>query len=218
MNNSKVLLLVFTLLLPGIAGAQSSVSTKGLTDEQKAQLALQAAQMNAQNEQEQSTILPSTLDPKELNEWVDLGKNIGLAVAATAKELGVASDTFLESTTGKITVVLIVWKVMGEDIIGVFGGTAAWFTITSIILWSFKFFHMSQRSEGVRVELWILVAHPSGLVLEPVFPPAENYDGKTVLLIGHAATRYGLEHHINGVSLTDLVSQESQFSAKYILS
>ena len=47
---------------------------------------------------------------------------------------------------------------------------------------------------------------------------SENYDGKTVLLIGHAATRYGLEHHINGVSLTELVSQESQFSAKYILS
>ena len=46
---------------------------------------------------------------------------------------------------------------------------------------------------------------------------SENYDGKTVLLIGHAATLYGLEHHINGVPLTELVSQESQFSAKYIL-
>ena len=74
-----------------------------------------------------------------------MGKNIGLAVAATAKELGVASDTFLQSTTGKITVVLIVWKVMGEDILGVLGGTAAWFVIAGIILWSFHFFHMTKR-------------------------------------------------------------------------
>ncbi len=34
----------------------------------------------------------------------------------------------------------------------------------------------------------------------------ENYDGKRVMIIGHRATQYGLDHWINGVSYEQLVS------------
>lgn len=34
----------------------------------------------------------------------------------------------------------------------------------------------------------------------------KNYDGKKVMVIGHAATRYGLEHWIKGISLEELVT------------
>ena len=34
----------------------------------------------------------------------------------------------------------------------------------------------------------------------------KNYDGKKVMIIGHRATQYGLEHLINGVYLEQLVS------------
>lgn len=33
----------------------------------------------------------------------------------------------------------------------------------------------------------------------------KNYDGKTVLIIGHRATQYGLEEHIKGLKLADIV-------------
>jgi len=33
----------------------------------------------------------------------------------------------------------------------------------------------------------------------------QNYDGKTVLIIGHRATQYGLEEHIKGLELTEIV-------------
>lgn len=33
----------------------------------------------------------------------------------------------------------------------------------------------------------------------------QNYDGKTVLIIGHRATQYGLEEHIKGLKLADIV-------------
>ncbi len=33
-----------------------------------------------------------------------------------------------------------------------------------------------------------------------------NYDGKRVMIIGHRATQYGLEHWLNGKSLKDLIS------------
>jgi len=135
----------FVLLFCATANAQR-VNTDGLTEEQKAELALQAAKMKTQNNTPApGGILSEELSPEKLNEWVDLGKNIGMAVAATAKELGVAADEFLQSTTGKITVVLIVWKVMGEDIIGVVGGSIAWLVLANIVLWSFRYFHMTKR-------------------------------------------------------------------------
>lgn len=130
------------VLFSGIANAQ--VDTHGLTDEQKAQLALQAAQMKKQNDNP-ATSLPDNLSPEKLDQWVDLGKNIGLAIAATAKELGVASDEFLKSNTGKITVALIVWHFMGKDIVGIVGGTIAWIVLATIILWSFHYFHMTKK-------------------------------------------------------------------------
>lgn len=133
----------FVLLFCATANAQY-VDTSGLTEEQKAELALQAARMKTQNDAP-GGILSEDLSPEKLNEWVDLGKNIGMAVAATAKELGVAADEFLQSTTGKITVVLIVWKVMGEDILGVVGGTIAWIVLVNIVLWSFRYFHMKKK-------------------------------------------------------------------------
>ena len=33
-------------------------------------------------------------------------------------------------------------------------------------------------------------------------------DGQRVLVIGHVATRWGLDHHINGVTLEDLAGQD----------
>ena len=35
---------------------------------------------------------------------------------------------------------------------------------------------------------------------------AAGYDGETVMIIGHRATQYGLEHHINGKSLLKCVT------------
>lgn len=34
----------------------------------------------------------------------------------------------------------------------------------------------------------------------------KNYDGKRVMIIGHRATQYGLDHLINGVGMEELVS------------
>lgn len=35
-----------------------------------------------------------------------------------------------------------------------------------------------------------------------------RWDGKRVLVIGHVATRWGLDHHINGVALEDLIDAD----------
>lgn len=35
----------------------------------------------------------------------------------------------------------------------------------------------------------------------------KNFDGKTVMIIGHRATQYGLEHHINGKTIEICVTE-----------
>jgi broad specificity phosphatase PhoE len=34
----------------------------------------------------------------------------------------------------------------------------------------------------------------------------DNYDGKTIMVIGHRATQYGLEHLINHIPLETIIS------------
>ncbi|MCI0439995.1 MAG: histidine phosphatase family protein [Chloroflexi bacterium] len=46
---------------------------------------------------------------------------------------------------------------------------------------------------------------------------SRTFDGETALVVGHLATYYGLEHHLNGVPLAELLAKEARYSAKYAL-
>ncbi len=133
------------------AFAEVNVNIEGLTEAQKAQLVLQAEQMKKEAQKPQQSFgekITEVANPQKVSEWVDLGKNMGLAIAAVAKELGVATDEFLKSNTGKIAITLIAWKVIGKDVLHIVGGTTAWFVLASIIVWSFRFFHMTKKEKG----------------------------------------------------------------------
>jgi len=131
----KVLVVALAVLLCGSpANAAITVDTTGLTEAQKATLVQQVEQMKtAAAKAEQA----SQFTPDKVNEWAELGKNIALAFTTVAKELGVAADQFLNSTTGKITLVLIIWKVAGQDILSLaIGGL---FLLTFVPLWVYFF-------------------------------------------------------------------------------
>lgn len=61
-----------------------------------------------------------------VNEWVDVGKNIGSGLAGAAKEVGVAVNDFAKTPVGILTMLLIVFHMIGEAIIGVFVGLMVW--------------------------------------------------------------------------------------------
>lgn len=44
----------------------------------------------------------------------------------------------------------------------------------------------------------------------------ENFDGKTVVIIGHRATQYGLEHHINGKSILVCVTERWSYQPGWL--
>ena len=83
--------------------------------------------------------------PEKLEEWVTVGEKIGQAIAATCNELSVGVNEFIDTPAGKITVLLISWKIVGEDLWGIVGGCLAWIVISAIILWSFRHFHMNEK-------------------------------------------------------------------------
>ena len=65
--------------------AEVVIDLYGLTEEQKAQLVLQAEQMKRSAAQPSlGEKIAQATDPHKVSEWVDLGKNMGLAVAAGA--------------------------------------------------------------------------------------------------------------------------------------
>ena len=66
--------------------------------------------------------LPDLATAKEAQEWVNLGSSIGKGLASSAKELGVQVNEFSKSDVGKLTMFLIVFQIMGDKVISLFGG------------------------------------------------------------------------------------------------
>lgn len=116
------LFIVGTFVSTGFA----EISTSGLTREQEAQLIIQAEQMK--------TAIATT---EQVDKWVDVGKNIGLAITSVAKELGVAVDSFMNTTTGKVTVGLIIYKIIGRDVVHIMIGSSL--LIIMLPLWVYFF-------------------------------------------------------------------------------
>lgn len=117
--------LVCALALLGAA----PIDTQGLTPAQVAEIQLQAERMK-------STASASPTDlAKDAKEWVNVGTAIGQALGSSAKELNVAVNDFAQSPVGQITTVLIVWKVIGNDLMHFILGPL--FILTMLPTWWF---------------------------------------------------------------------------------
>lgn len=68
----------------------------------------------------------SNITEDKVDRWVTLGTNIGQGLAGAAKELGVAVNEFSQTSVGKLTVALIVWHMLGEQIVHVFAAIMIW--------------------------------------------------------------------------------------------
>jgi hypothetical protein len=129
----KLFIIALMMGFYGLAfGGTTAIDTRGLSQEQINSLVAQRDKMKS----------PENLSATVRNEaaaWADLGSNIGTALVSAAKEVGVAANEFSGTQLGKIVTVIVVYKVMGKDILGVlvgsfilvFGfGMAVWLLIT----------------------------------------------------------------------------------------
>ena len=118
MNRLKMLIvsLIF-VATSAFALGTDAVSQAGfgdLSSQQQAEIIKSIADKNAQKTDVQ------TVD--EAQKWVNLGASIGKGLAGSARELGMAVNDFANTDAGKLTTMLIVWNVLGHDIIHIVGG------------------------------------------------------------------------------------------------
>jgi hypothetical protein len=134
----KYLIPAFVLLIATPAFGQ--VSTSGLSEVQKAEIEMQAAKMREDNENSPQRALETA------KEWSELGTGVGTALVSVSKELGMAADEFSQTSVGKITVAVIVWKVMGAEVVRKL--SAILFLFVAIPLWM-KYFRKLAVVESI---------------------------------------------------------------------
>jgi hypothetical protein len=80
----------------------------------------------------QKDVMPTMTEDK-VEKWVKIGSNIGQGLAGAAKEVGVAVNDFATTPVGQLTMMLIVWHMIGAQLIHVFGGIMIWIVGIAII-------------------------------------------------------------------------------------
>lgn len=122
-------MLALTISTSAFAATQNSVDVSKLTPEQVAQINKQVSEMASTPTNVSATVR------KEAEAWGELGANMGKAMVGAAREVGVASNEFANTSLGKIVVAIVAYKVVGKDILGVIVGSFIIVLGYSICIW-----------------------------------------------------------------------------------
>lgn len=133
---NKLFLLV-GLLVSTLAFAEVDrmLDVSKLTQEQRASLQLQITQM-AEKKNDPSSLAVTVRE--EASKWADLGKNVGTALVASAKEVGQGVNEFSQTPVGQVTTAIIVYKVIGKDVLKVIFGILTLIFGTAASLYVFR--------------------------------------------------------------------------------
>lgn len=113
----NIFVILASVLLMATASAQETVDVSKLTPEQKATLQKTVEQMHTPTN-------VSQVARQETEKWAELGGNMGKAAVGAAKEIGMAANEFVGTPLGKVTMAVVIYKVIGKDVIGFFVGGA----------------------------------------------------------------------------------------------
>lgn len=103
------------------------------------------------------------------SEWIEVGERLGQGLAATARELGVAVNDFAKTPVGMVAIGLLVWNIMGSDIVHVgtafgilFFGFPIWWMVARSMFGVYddkgkyiRFKYDSNQNEAPRFFFWI---------------------------------------------------------------
>ena len=167
----KKILLIQMILLSFMTSCGFAITSQdlgyagfnSLTTTQQAEILRQVGEMK--NTTAVSTI--ANADPEKVDQWVNIGSNIGKGLAGAAKELGVQINEFSDTKVGQLTVFLIVWHIMGNMIVHFVGGILVWIIGFFSIWFIRKYIAMPSMGEDGRVGLSIstLVVVVAGIIV-----------------------------------------------------
>lgn len=126
----KFLLFVLSMLVFSVASADNSyISTQGLTEKQKAELAMKLAEMKETTPAQApatSAVQINDAAVDGVRKWgsvsTEVAKGLVVGLAAAAKEANIAVNDFAVTPVGRITTAIIVWKMIGHDILRAIAG------------------------------------------------------------------------------------------------
>jgi len=140
----KKFVMVLSLCLSSFASAgittdNLSSNFNRLTETQKAEIAKTIAENAEKNNVGINGVVSApTTTIEEAHKWVDLGTKFGQSIGSAARELGVLVSDFLKTPVGKLTAVLIIWKIIGADLIHLFGAGMMFFFILPLNIFIFR--------------------------------------------------------------------------------
>lgn len=109
--------------------AVNSAGFSKLTEAEKAEV----IKIVADKASSKDSSVPVALTEDRVEKWVKIGSNIGQGLAGAAKEVGVAVNDFSQTPVGQLTMLLIVWHMIGAQLVHVFGGIMIWIVGIAII-------------------------------------------------------------------------------------
>lgn len=115
----KILMIAASFLLMSMGhAAQVDVNDEKymLNEEQKGQVLAMIDDLNAKRAAQKGPNT-SAVVREEAAKWGELGVNMGRAAVGAAKEVGMAANEFVSTPLGKVTMGIVIYKVIGKDII-----------------------------------------------------------------------------------------------------
>jgi hypothetical protein len=108
---------------------------------------------------------------ENIEEYANLGKKYGIALSEVAKSVGTTVNELAQTPVGIFMLVIVGWKTLGHDLLGVFGGIV-WFTVM-IPTWILFFRRLVFKDIKV-TETW---DPTTGKLLKRVTDPIKYEDG-----------------------------------------
>jgi len=129
-----------SLLFAAYASAKTAeelLQTPGLNSTERAAIAEAIAKATPVSS------LPTTL--KGMVEWREMGDAFAQTIKTICHTLNVEVNAFLTSDVGKLTAAVIIYKMVGKDILQIILYTGIWIGVTFFMMVSIKFLHMKRK-------------------------------------------------------------------------
>jgi hypothetical protein len=125
----SLVLLILMCATPAMANCDG-LSVSGMTDSQIVTLKQKCVEMEA-------VAASPVTTAQDLSQYAELGKKYGIALSEVAKSVGTTVNELATTPVGIFMLIMVGWKVLGHDLLGVFGGFL-WFMVM-LPLWMHYF-------------------------------------------------------------------------------
>jgi uncharacterized membrane protein len=97
-----------------------------------------------------------------VHEWAGLGKEVGEAVNQSLSAITEQANTFAKTGVGKLTVILVVWKVIGDQAVHVLFGLVELLVFLPLWIWSYRRTCLTRRFQVEKGKWQVVEYKPTG--------------------------------------------------------